>query len=56
MQERDSNVSILDVYRNGWGEPPTVNECPNCARYIKDIKALKEQLARYKALERAREY
>lgn len=49
-------VSILDVYRNGWGEPPTVNECPNCARYIKDIKALKEQLARYKALERAREY
>ena len=56
MQERDSMLVYQMCNRNGWGEPPTVNECPNCARYIKDIKALKEQLARYKALERAREY
>ena len=26
-------VSIIDVYKNGWGEIPEVNECPNCARY-----------------------
>lgn len=49
-------VSILDVAKNGWGAPPAVNECPNCARYIKDIIILKEQLARYKAVEKARQF
>lgn len=47
-------ISILDIAKNGWGSPPIVNECPNCARYIADIKELKEQLARYKILEQAR--
>ena len=37
-------VSIIDVYKNGWGEIPEVNECPNCARYLDDIKKLQEQI------------
>lgn len=40
-------ISIIDVYKNGWGDPPVINECPNCARYLNDIRILKEQLARY---------
>lgn len=41
-------VSILDVYKNGWGEPAKTDECPNCARYIKENVALREQLHRFK--------
>ena len=37
-------VSILEVAQNGWGNPPVVNECPNCARYLDDIKKLQEQI------------
>ena len=37
-------ISILDVCDNGWGKPPVVNECPNCARYLDDIKKLQEQI------------
>lgn len=37
-------VSILEVAQNGWGNPPVVNECPNCARYLNDIKKLQEQI------------
>lgn len=37
-------VSILEVAQNGWGNPPVVNECPNCARYLDDIKKLQEQM------------
>lgn len=37
-------ISILDVYDNGWGKPPVVNECPNCARYLADIKRLQQQI------------
>ena len=37
-------VSILEVTQNGWGNPPVVNECPNCARYLDDIKKLQEQI------------
>ena len=37
-------VSILEVAQNGWGNPPIVNECPNCARYLDDIKKLQEQI------------
>lgn len=37
-------VSILDVCDNGWGKPPVVNECPNCARYLADIKRLQQQI------------
>jgi hypothetical protein len=47
-------VSIMDVCKNGWGNPPTVNECSNCARHLHDIEVLREQLERYKALEQAR--
>lgn len=47
-------ISVLDVYKNGWGNPPQLNGCPNCARYQKDIQILKEQIARYQALEKAR--
>lgn len=39
-------ISIIDVYNNGWGDPPKINECPNCARYIHDIEVLKKQLER----------
>lgn len=39
-------ISIIDVYNNGWGDPPEINECPNCARYIHDIEVLKRQLER----------
>ena len=37
-------ISILDVCDNGWGKPPVVNECPNCARYLADIKRLQQQI------------
>lgn len=37
-------ISILDVCENGWGQPPVVNECPNCARYMADIKQLQKQI------------
>ena len=37
-------VSILEVAQNGWGNPPVVNECPNCARYWDDIKKVQEQI------------
>lgn len=37
-------VSILEVAQNGWGNPPVVNECPNCVRYLDDIKKLQEQI------------
>ena len=54
MQEKRFYVSIMDVCKNGWGNPPTVNECSNCARHLHDIEVLREQLERYKALEQAR--
>lgn len=41
-------ISILEVKRNGWGEPPELNQCPNCTRYMKEVKLLKEQIDRYK--------
>ena len=37
-------ISILDVCDNGWGKPPVVNECPNCARYLAVIKRLQQQI------------
>lgn len=37
-------ISILDVCENGWGQPPVVNECSNCARYMADIKQLQKQI------------
>lgn len=46
-------VSIIDVYKNGWGEIPKVNECPNCARYKHEIEVLRDKVARYELLLRS---
>ena len=46
-------VSIIDVYKNGWGEIPEVNECPNCARYKHEIEVLRNKVARYELLLRS---
>ena len=47
------HVSIIDVYKNGWGEIPEVNECPNCARYKHEIEVLRDKVARYELLLRS---
>lgn len=46
-------VSIIDVYKNGWGEIPEVNECPNCARYKHELEVLRDKVARYELLLRS---
>lgn len=46
-------VSIIAVYKNGWGEIPEVNECPNCARYKHEIEVLRDKVARYELLLRS---
>lgn len=46
-------VSIIDVYKNGWGEISEVNECPNCARYKHEIEVLRDKVARYEMLLRS---
>ena len=46
-------VSIIDVYKNGWGEIPEVNECPNCAIYKTEIEVLRDKVARYELLLRS---
>lgn len=46
-------VSIIDVYKNGWGEIPEVNECPNCARYKHEVEVLRDKVARYEMLLRS---
>lgn len=46
-------VSIIDVYKNGWGEIPEVNEYPNCARYKHEIEVLRDKVARYEMLLRS---
>ena len=43
-------VSIIDVYKNGWGEIPEVNECPNWARYKHEVEVLRDKVARYEML------
>lgn len=48
-------ISIIDIYRNGWGNPPAINECPNCARYLHDIRVLRDQLERYKKMLEAKQ-
>ena len=35
-------ISIIDVARNGWGEPPQVEDCHDCARYKEEISKLNE--------------
>lgn len=46
-------VSIIDVYKNGWGEIPEVNEYPNCARYKHEIEVLRDKVSRYEMLLRS---
>lgn len=43
-------VAILDVIQNGWGNPPKVEECPNCARYTHENQQLREKLERLRHL------
>lgn len=45
-------VAILDVAKNGWGEPPEIEECPNCARYAHENQVLREKLERLRKLSR----
>lgn len=42
-------ISIIDVFKNGWGEPPKMNGCPHCQNYEADIQALKEELQIYRS-------
>lgn len=44
-------ISVIDVQRNGWGEPPKITNCPNCQRYIEKIKILEKQLNRFSQFE-----
>lgn len=39
-------ISVLDVATNGWGNPPVTESCPNCVRYMAEIKELKAKIAR----------
>lgn len=41
-------ISILDVSRNGWGEPQGLEDTPEVIRLRKEIQVLKEQIERYK--------
>lgn len=43
-------ISVLDVAQNGWGNPPQVEECPNCARYAHENQELRKKLERLRAL------
>lgn len=37
-------VSVLDVQKNGFGDPPDLDECPNCLKYREEIEELQEQI------------
>ena len=43
-------ISVIDVAENGWGKPPEIEECQNCARYAAETKELKAKLERMRAL------
>ena len=43
-------IAVLDIAMNGWGEPPHIESCPNCARYAHENKELKIKLERLRAL------
>lgn len=43
-------IAILDIVENGWGSPPQVEECENCARYAHENKELKRKLERLRKL------
>lgn len=37
-------IAVLDVAENGWGRPPHIEECPNCARYAEEVDELRKRL------------
>lgn len=43
-------VAVIDVAENGWGDPPVVEECPNCARYAHENQELRSKLERLRKL------
>lgn len=45
-------VAIIDVAKNGWGKPPEIEECPNCARYAYENQQLREKLERLRKMSR----
>lgn len=45
-------VAVIDVAQNGWGDPPAVEECPNCARYAHENQELRIKLDRLKNMSR----
>ena len=45
-------VAILDVSNNGWGNPPEIEECPNCARYAHENKELRAKLERLQKMKK----
>lgn len=45
-------IAVIDVAENGWGEPPTIEECPNCARYAHENQELRKKLERLRKLSR----
>lgn len=45
-------ISILDILNNGWGTPPKIETCPNCARYAAENKELRVKLERYKKFDK----
>lgn len=42
-------ISVLDVQKNGWKQPPAIDDCQNCQRYLREIRALREQIKRYQS-------
>lgn len=45
-------IAVIDVAENGWGEPPEVEECPNCARYAHENQELRKKLERLRKMGR----
>lgn len=37
-------VSIIDVAKNGWGDPPKIYNCSQCENYMDTIRSLKEEI------------
>lgn len=37
-------TSIIDVAKNGWGEPPKIYNCSQCENYMDTIRKLKEEI------------
>lgn len=45
-------IAVIDVAKNGWGQPPEVEECPNCARYAHENQELRKKLERLQKMSR----